>query len=179
MDTDLVKKNLDEATQQWNACKWHLETLKAIMDKEEGKALSNIKEAIPIKKKPFQASEMELDLVYAQAKNATPEQLEARLKHFYYYDEYLGMLSRLESIEGLILEYTKHVKVSQGEEQKYITDEEMVAEFNKIDELEDVDKGHLVVVKGMREEFDSAAVQGKTSRYEFFLALEDIYKQNC
>jgi hypothetical protein len=178
MDTDLVKKNLDETIQLWNACKWHVETLKAVMDKEEGTALSNIKEAIPIKKKPFKASKMELDLVYAQAKNATSKQLEARKNHFYYYDEYLGTLARIEALEGLIERYTQHVKNSQEEESKYITGEEMLAIFKKIDELENVDKGQLITVKSMREEFDSDTIQGGKDRYDFFIALENIYKQN-
>ena len=178
METDLVKDRLEKAIMQLNACKWHLETLKVLTSKEEGAALSNVKESVVIKKKPFLVSENELDVVYAQAKTATPEQLEARLKTFYYYDEYLAVQTRIESLGGLILQYTKHVKISQKEESKYITDKEMIAMFNKIDELENVDKGQLITVKSMREEFDSRTIQDKVARYEFFLALETTYKQN-
>jgi hypothetical protein len=178
MDTDLVKERLEKAITEWNAVSWHIETLKVLMAKEERKALSNVKEPIRIKKNPFQVKESELDVVYAQAKAASNEQLEARLKHFYYYDEYLSMLARQDSLSNLIEQYSKHVVISQKEETKYITDKEMLSMFGKIADLKNIDKGQKLVVKSMREEFDSGTIQGKTERYEFFLALENIYNQN-
>ena len=178
METDIVKINLGTARIKWNAMQWHKATLMAKISKIEKDTLSKIKQ-VP-RKEPREYTEVEIELVYADATKATKEQLEARMDHYYLTMEYLDLLGNIVSTENLIGEYLKHVQVTQEEEEVFISDGKISAKIKEIHELKITDKKQLEIFNDLCAEFkENSSKFNRKERYEFYTSLENLYISNC
>lgn len=178
MENDLVEKNLDIAKIKWNALHWHKGTLQAKITKIEKDTLSAV-EQVP-RKTTEQYSETGLQFVYADARKATKEQLDARMEHYYLTMEYLEVLSNIETTSLLIAEYSKHVHLTGKEESVFISDQKINAKIKEIDDLKITNLGQKVILESLRQEFkNNSSNFSRKERFEFYTSLDNLYNANC
>lgn len=180
MDNDKVAANLKVAEIKWNALQWHKATLMAKIAKIEKDTLSWIKQ-VPDHEKG-QYSDSKVEMVYADAGKCTPEQLDARMEHYYLTMEYLDLLANIRATEDIVKEYSSQVDRTKAEEEAFIPDKMIHEKLKQIDGLKIKSAEQKALTKGLHEAHQSHLANPtkftKTDRYEFFKALENHYNNN-
>jgi hypothetical protein len=160
-----IKDRLDEAKLLLNHLKFHLATVQ------------EQKHRIAEKKLKSQLVTQDGEAEIIKIKASHDDTLKARVEYFYLCREELDIIAEIRSKVALITQYEAHYDATIKEETKAISDREILAAINEMNNLPL--KGEVKQqANNLASDFTTGNVVGLVPRYEYLESIKNFIKEN-